>query len=193
MKWIKFLVISFLFLSVSSCVQSLGKTQNSSHISTKDNSSKLQYKWKLLDEDIYSIEYPDDWTKSKSGDLGARFILLSPLSSKQDKFSENVNLIIQDLKGQNIDIDNYVAISEKQIKTLLVNGNILESTKINSDGISYHKLIYTGQMGDFDLRFLQYVWILREKAFVLTLTCEANEFDKYKETGEKIINSFKIK
>ena len=193
MKRIKFLVLSILFLSLSSCVQNWEQTKNSSQISTKDNSSKIQNKWKLLDEDSYSIEYPDDWVEDKSGDSGTSFVLFSPLSSNQDKVRENINLMIQDLKGQNINLDKYVAITEKQIKTLMTNGNILESTRINSNGISSHKFIYRGKMGDFDFKFLQYVWILGEKAFLLTLTCEANEFDKYRETGEKIINSFKIK
>lgn len=193
MKRIKFLVLSILFLTLSSCVQNLEKAQNSSQISTKDNSIIVQNKWKLLDEDRYSIEYPDDWVEDKSGDSGTSFVLFSPLSSNQDKVRENINLMIQDLKGQNINLDKYVAITEKQIKTLMTNGNILESTRINSNGVSSHKFVYSGKMRGFDFKFLQYVWILGEKAFLLTLTCEANEFDKYRETGEKIINSFKIK
>jgi hypothetical protein len=193
MKQIKFLVLSILFLSLSSCVQNLESVQNGSQISEKDKSIKIQNKWRLLDEDIYSIEYPDDWVVDKSRDSGTRFFLSSPPSSTQDKFRENVNLIIQDLKGQNINLDKYVAITEEQIKTLLTNGNILKSTRMNSNVISSHQFIYTGKIGDFNFKFLQYIWILGEKAFVLTLTCEANEFDKYRETGEKILNSFKMK
>jgi hypothetical protein len=41
-----------------------------------------------------------------------------------------------------------------------------------------------------DLKFEQYYWVINEKAFVLTLTCEEDQFKNYKEVGEKILNSF---
>jgi len=179
MKRITLLVLTSLFLI------SFAESQT-----TKSNT---QNDWKTLDENGYSIKYPDGWELNKSGQMGTSFMLLTQLSSAQDKFRENVNLIIQDLTGQNIDLSKYVEISEGQIKSLGANGNLLESKRLNSNGKNFQKVIYSLKQGIYNLNIEQYYWVEKDKAFVLTLTCETSEFPKYKETGEKILNSFKLK
>jgi len=118
------------------------------------------------------------------------FFLFSPLSTTQDKFKENVNLVIQDLRNQNMDMDKFVRISEEQIKTMITDGEILESKRMNQNGIDFHRVVFTGRQGLFNLKYEQYYFIEKEKAYILTLTCEAAEFEKYRETGEKIMSSF---
>ena len=151
-----------------------------------------QTEWKTISESNFKIEYPDNWELNKSGQMGTKFILFSKLSNSTDKFRKNVNLIIQDLTGSNIQLDKYVEISENQIKTLVTNGKIIESKRISDEGSEYHKMIYIGKQGVFDLKFIQYYWVLNNKAFVLTFTAEINEFDKFVQIGEKIMGSFKI-
>jgi hypothetical protein len=148
--------------------------------------------WKTLTENNYSINYPDKWELNKSGQMRTSFILFSPLSSEKDQFKENVNLIIQDLTGYNLNLDKYVEISESQIKTMITDGKIIESKRITTKTLNYQKVIYTGKQGLFDLKFEQYYWVVGDKAFVLSLTCEESQFDNYKEKGEKILNSFNI-
>jgi len=151
-----------------------------------------QKDWKTLNENGYEIQYPDGWDLDKSGQMGTSFILLSRLSLPQDKFRENVNLMIQDLKGMNIDLIKYVEISEGQIRTLITNGDIIASNRQKANGLDYQKVIYTGDQGIYKLKFEQYYWVKNEKAIVLTFTCEINQFEKYKEIGERILNSFKL-
>ena len=148
--------------------------------------------WRLLSEQNYSISYPDSWKLNKSGQMGTSFILFSPLSSEQDKFKENVNLIVQDLTGHKLDLDQYVEISEGQIKTMLTDGNIIESKRIKTETLHYHKIIYSGKQGIFNLKFEQYYWVVDDQAYVLTLTCEKNQFDNYQAVAEKILDSFSL-
>ena len=148
--------------------------------------------WKSLTENSYSINYPGNWELNRSGQMGTSFILFSPLSSEQDQFKENVNLLIQDLTGYNLDLDKYVEISEGQIKTIITNGKIIESKRITTENLNYQKVIYTGEQGMFNLKFEQYYWVVGDKAFILTLTCEESQFDNYQVKGEKILNSFNI-
>lgn len=65
--------------------------------------------------------------KYKTGQMRASFILFSSLSSKEDQFKENMNLLIQDLTGHNLYLDKYVEISEGQINTIIADGEISES------------------------------------------------------------------
>jgi len=182
MKTIKLIIILGLITSLAACGQT---EENNTQTEILDN-------WKSLSENNYSINYPDNWELSKAGQMGTSFILFSPLSSKQDKFKENINLLIQDLTGHDLDLDKYVEISEGQIKTMVTDGELIESKRITTGNLSHHKVIYTGRQGIFNLKFEQYFWVVGEKAIILTLTCEESQFDNYQLTGEKILNSFNL-
>jgi hypothetical protein len=172
----------FLFFSLISFGQT---TQKNTVQATKTS-------WKVLKETKYSIQYPDNWELNKSGQMGSNFVVFSKLTSPQDKFRENINLIIQNLQGQKINLNKYVEISEGQIKTMITNGNLIESKRLNQNGHEFQKVIYTGDQGIYKLKFEQYYWVLNGQAYVLTLTCEKNQFNTYKLTGEKILNSFRL-
>ena len=180
MKTIKLFGIIVLAINMTACGQ------------TSENKTKTIEGWKSLSENSYSIEYPENWELNKSGQMGTSFILFSQLSSGQDQFKENVNLIIQDLTGHNLDLDKYVEISEGQIKTMITDGNLIESKRITTGDLNYHKVIYTGRQGVFNLKFEQYFWVVGDKANILTLTCEESQFDNYQIIGERILNSFNL-
>lgn len=148
--------------------------------------------WKALSHENYKIEYPSQWELDESGQMGAAFILFSPQSRETDNFKENVNLLIQDLSAYDLTLDQYVEVSEGQVKTLMTDGHILMSERNTTEEREFHKMIYTGKQGIFNLKFQQFFWMLDKKAYVITLTCEESEFDKYLETGERILKSFVI-
>lgn len=148
--------------------------------------------WETLSEINYSIQYPSTWELNQSGQMGASFVLLSPLENNEDIFRENVNLIIQDLTGQSIDLDKYSEISEGQVKTMITNSTLIESKRIKNENVEHHKLIYTGDQGILRLEFEQYFWIENNKAYILTLTCEQNKYSEFKDLGENILNTFSI-
>lgn len=154
------------------------------------NSQQEIIEWKTLDQSKFSIQYPSTWELNQSGQMGTSFIIFSPLENDEDKFKENVNLLMQDLTGQNIDLDKYVEISEGQIKTMLTNSTLIESKRVKKESEEFHKIIYSGDQGIFHLKFEQYYWVIDDKALVLTFTCETDQFFKFVNTGEKILNSF---
>lgn len=148
--------------------------------------------WNILKKESYKINYPKNWELNESGQMGTSFILLSPMTYQKDQFRENVNLLVQDLTGYNLDLDEYIEISEDQIKTMITNAKIIENKRVTSQNLDYQRVIYTGKQGNFNLKFEQFYWIIGHKAFVLTLTCEETQFDSYKLVGEKILKSFKL-
>ena len=176
-----------LLISVVACGQTTTKKESG------NNHSQTVKDWKIFDKTNYSIQYPQTWELNQSGQMGLSFIFISPLESDKDNFKENVNLLIQNLSGQNIDINRYTEISEGQIKTLVTNSNLIESKRMKNERGEYHKIIYSGDQGKYHLKYEQYYWVINEKAFVLTFTSEQDKFADYKEIGEKILNSFVIK
>lgn len=181
------LIMPFFLVSTIVCGQPVTET------GAADNNLKTTGDWKILELPNFSIEYPSGWDLDQSGQMGTSFILFSPLESEKDAFRENVNLLIQDLTGYNIDLNSYTEISEQQIKTMVTNSTLFESKRVNNGNQEYHKIIYAGDQGIFRLKFEQYYWVISDKAYVLTLTCQEHKYEDFKAIGEKIINSFKLK
>lgn len=163
-------------------------------VTISSSQSNIAKDWQKLSIDQYEIKLPIDWDIDTSQQMGMRFILLSQLTNENDLFRENVNLLIQDLTGHNLSLDQYVDLTENQVSTLFQNGNIIVSERMNIDAQNeYHKMIYTGKQGIYDLMFQQYFWIIDQEAIIVTHTCEESEIEKYQSIGESILNSFTIK
>ncbi len=165
-----------------------GQKSNSKAIANIGNNTFQE--WETFNGSDYSIRYPSNWELNDSKQMGTSLILFSPIENSKDKFKENVNLIIQDLSAYNLDLDDFIEITLDQVKTMINNSTLLESKRIKSSNQEYHKLVYLGDQGVFNLKFEQYCWVINEKAYILTLTCERNKFPIYKVIGEKILNSF---
>ena len=149
-------------------------------------------KWKTISQDAFSIKCPSDWTTDTSKSMGAD-VFMYKKEDANDAFAENINVLVQDLSGYDLNLDSYTELSERQIKTMVTRGKIMSSERINSGSFPYHKIIYTGIQNDRKLKFLQHFYIKDKKAYVLTLTCAENQFDKYLAIGSTIFKSFRFK
>ena len=140
----------------------------------------------------FSIEYPEAWELNTKGVMGSTFIIFSPLQDALDDFRDNLLLMKEDLSAVSMDLDDYVALTEKQLTTLLQDYSSLESKRLTKDGLTYHVMTYTGIQGSYDLKIRQYFWVLNETAYVLTFTCEQESADYFDESISKIMSSFKL-
>jgi hypothetical protein len=140
----------------------------------------------------YKLQYPNTWTIDTSGKMGTEIFIFSPKENENDKFRENINFIIQDLSGQNIDLDKYARITEQQINDVATDGEIYDSKKIKTAESEYYKMTYGMTQGIFKLKIEQYYFIKDEKAFIITFTSELDKFDVFKSVGEQILNSFTL-
>lgn len=175
-----FLILTFGFLSCGERKQAQIRTESIEN-------------WKTVKTENYTISYPPTWVLDNKEQMGIIMQLFSPLSSPKDSFSDNVNLVIQNLSGQPVnDLDKYTQLSENQIKSMMKDSKILSSKRMNRHKQEFQKIQYTAKQGIYKLKFQQYYFIKNEKAYVLTFTCEVDEFKNYSEISEKIMDSFRI-
>lgn len=139
--------------------------------------------------DNYRLQYPDNWIMDTSKDKGVEFVIRSPKENEEDKFCENVNLIIQDLKGQNTDLERIALINEAEIKAKAKDLKKFAMTKVESGSKVYEKLTYEMTFGDFWVFTEQYYFVKDEKAYVITFSSEIN---KSNTVGEGILDSFTL-
>lgn len=149
--------------------------------------------WVEYKKDNYRIEYPENWTLDTTHKTPTDFIILSPLSSAEDQFKENLNLVIQDLSGLGFDLDNFTALSEQQIQNYMEESELIENERLKKGEREYQHLIYTAKKSQRVLRFEQYYWIINEKAYILSFTAELDKFNEYQDLSKQILDSFALK
>jgi serine/threonine-protein kinase len=147
--------------------------------------------WHTLSGENYSIQYPDIWKIDTSGKMGSAFIIITPLEPETDKFRENINLVVQDLKTKT-DLGQFTATSVKQINTYITKAKIISNQTMDTEAGTFQKLVYTGDQGKFHLKFVQYCFVKDNKAYVLTFTAEQHAFTGYELTAEQVLESFRI-
>ncbi len=141
----------------------------------------------------YSINYPENWTLDASKQKADAILFFSPLDNANDNFSENVNVIEQNLAGQNIDLPRYKQITESQISALQTSGKLISSTiEKSSNGSRYYvEYLMTTQGNNVHIKSLCYM--KNEMAYLITFTTKTETFDRYNKIGSEIIESFKFK
>ncbi|ASS48655.1 MAG: hypothetical protein CHH17_07880 [Candidatus Fluviicola riflensis] len=180
MKNLHILIAAFLLILLASCDSMTEKTV------PKDE-------WSTIETEDYSLQHPKEWKQQSQQQIGIEFSLMTARTSPKDEFKENINLVVQDISNTNLDLEKYTAISEEQIMEGMENAELISSERSNKHGETAQQIIYTASYGKRKLKFEQYYWIKNDKAFVLTMTCEADQFDEYKEVGEEILESFRLK
>jgi hypothetical protein len=145
---------------------------------------------KEINRNGYSITYPSELKLDESGRNGMELFLFTEKTNSSDDFIESINLIIQNLKNMNIDLNKFVEITEGQVRD---NGKLISSERIATKGNQeYQKLVYELKMGDNVLKIFQYDFVKDEKAYILTFTSKSSEFDNYSKEMIKIMNTFKL-
>lgn len=147
--------------------------------------------WNLFQRPFFSIQYPPNW-QLDSTTTAAQFFLYAPQDANPDPYRENVHLVVQELAGMSLNLDGYIALSEEQIKTQLTEGKLLESRREEANGTRYHIVVYESMQNGVRLKFASYAWVIKEKAFLLTLTCRPEAFDTYAKVGDQIMKSFVV-
>jgi len=155
-------------------------------------STDIPESWKSVNTAEFTIQYPDSFDLDSSGHAGTKLIFYSKQTSSMDLFLENINLLTEDLTGQNITLDQYVELSEGQITGMIQEAEIKDSKRIKFGDTEYHRLVFTGTQGQLKLKWLQHLRIEDGTAYVLTFTAEHSQFDKYVIAGEKIMQSITI-
>ncbi len=129
------------------------------------------------------ITYPSSW--SLGSDDQAIFVIKSPSEGSGDAFSENVNLVMNDLSGQDVNLETYTDLSIKNLESA---GYAIEkSDKAMLAGIPAERIVFTDGKG---MKFMQVFTIKDGISYVLTFTSETGKFEANLLPAERMIASF---
>ncbi len=153
----------------------------------------LPAEWKTLEISGHSIAYPEMWEPDTSGNMGSVFFLHAPLTNEEDTFMENINLILQNLADEKMKSKAYISRTIEQITTYLKDYKIIQNAKTKKNNKECYVLEYSGSMNNFELHFLQYIWVQKGKAYILTFTATSESFELYRPTAIQMLESMKLK
>ena len=140
----------------------------------------------------YSLKYPNGWTTQEQSSPFNVVLFKSPLESKSDNFSENVNVIVEKAPGYTT--EQYYQANIKSINQnhTLKNFKILESGNKIIYGKTGKYLIYTHTYNNTPLKVKAYFFTNGENGYVITCTAKPETFNTYLPTFENIVSTFKL-
>ncbi|WP_270088019.1 hypothetical protein [Sphingobacterium sp. SYP-B4668] len=137
----------------------------------------------------YSISYNKSYDMDDSGINGTDLYIVLPHDVNQN-FRNNINLLVQDLTEANLNLEQFVELTESQIKS---SGQLIKSEKMNQNGTEYQSIIFEANFGEGDLKFLQHDFVQNNKAYILTYTATVDTFEENLSKAQEVMNSFKLK
>ena len=157
-----------------------------SNISTNGKLITIQTKY-------YSFDYPDTWIIDTSRVLCIDVFVKSPKEDDFDKFSENLNVFVQDLTGQGYDLLKMGRESEAQVQNVVNDFEILESRLDTVSAIPCYSLKFKGRQGKFLLITSQRYYLKENTGFAITFTMEAENEERYRALSKQMMDSFRFR
>lgn len=138
----------------------------------------------------YFIEYPKSWSLELSENPSVEFILKTK-EQKTDPFRENITLVIQDLKEKDMSLEQYIELTESQLRNMMKGAKVFENMydKINKR----HVLVYSVNVSTAYLKVKQHFYKKGSNIYILTFTALKKSYEDYKRAADNVLNSFDFK
>jgi hypothetical protein len=138
----------------------------------------------------FSIKYPNSWAIKENTD-GVVVGFISPMDTSVDQFLENITVVVQDMSANPMSLEKYNETVIAQMQSVFNNVTILESTSTYLDGTVGTKFVFTAA-AQTTIKMMV-VWMIRNsRAYQITLTSEADAFDRIFPHMQTALDSFDV-
>lgn len=139
----------------------------------------------------FKIGYPSGWQITENY-MNAEAIFLSQSENANDKFRENVNIVVVNLPA-NTGLEIVKNSTVNQLRSYVKNFNLEAEKAVTWAGQDAYAIVYTGILNNCKLRWQQILTVKNEHAFVLTYTAEETSYTKFFPFFNQIAASFTFK
>lgn len=167
--------------------------KNVSEVSTSIPSAGGAAGFVTYENPAYKIrmQYPSYLTKQEES-AGDVVFFLSPKNSATESFPANVNIMVLNMSGQPITLDEFTNQSVEQIRELVPDYNFTDSRKATLAKEDAYLLAYTGTQGLLRLKWMSVYTIKNDTLYLVTYTAGVDKFSIYLSTVSKMLDSFEI-
>jgi hypothetical protein len=138
----------------------------------------------------FSINFPIQWEvmqESKEESI----VGIAPLSSPEDLFRENGNVIHAALDS-NISVETFYNFNLNSLNVLLTDYDLEEKDIVLLNGNEAKRIVFTHTVGVLNAKVMQFLLLIGKDAYVLTFTADPIDFDQFRGVFEQIANTFQI-
>jgi hypothetical protein len=140
---------------------------------------------------LYSVDYPETWRAKEAGKVSAFY---SGLQSKEDKFAENVQIVVEDLSQVPGDVSlvDYHRKGVASAEKFLTDFKVLEETTTQWQGRETIVMLYSATMRGEHFKFKDYKFIVNRTAYVLTYAAKSADFNTFLAPADRLIHSLRV-
>lgn len=154
-------------------------------------SAGAEAKGKIFTGSGYTIDFPSNW-EIRKGTGGIDVYALSPLDGVQDKFQENINIVLENVP-QGISNKEYVDLSIDNAKKGLTGFNVVSRKKTTIGGMPAEQMVYEHTYKGTKISAGQAIVIHKSKAYVITLSTMTQTYGVYAPYFEAALKTLKFR
>lgn len=136
----------------------------------------------------FGVACPPAWSSEK-GAFGTDLALVAPTAGAGG-FQENVNVVVRPTDAASL--EGYSRTAIRQLLDAVPDARLLESRRVKLSGMPAWRVVYTGRLGRWRMRWLQEWSLRRGKVYVITYSAEAADFHGSFSGAARAIASFKF-
>lgn len=145
--------------------------------------------YKKFDGTLYSIDYPTNWEVDEQPNNVA---FVSPYSSEDDEFRENVVVSIQDVQP-GLTLKDYADDTIAVLESTVDDFNLVDADDVFLDDNPAYLLTYTGTLTQDVVGVFQVYTIKDDNFYIITYVGTGQDYLDYFDVTERMISSFSIK
>ena len=139
-------------------------------------------------ESLFELEVPADWLADTSGQVGTRVAFISP--NTETGFQANVNVVVNHIPP--LTNDEFLTLSRLQLKQMARLAK-LPVDEPCGERPGTHVFEWVNNQAPVPLTIRQQVFFSHNKAFILSATALASNFDDHRRTFQSIFFSFQTR
>jgi len=133
----------------------------------------------------FALEYPEDWVKAETPELGADVTFLGP---QRSEFTMSLDVRSDPSR---MALDLYVGRSvRKKLPGFRTDFKLLEQTPLVVSDVEAIKVVYTYREGQYDLTTVQVTYQLENRKIIVSFCLLSEYYDDVKSAVENTLNSF---
>jgi len=141
----------------------------------------------------FDITYPPDWeAPAVSVPEMVRSMRSSPADSPDDRFRENVNVVVESLP-HSMSVEEYQSAMEPMMKMSLVDFKRIDRKSVTLGGVHARRDVYEHSMNGNKLKVLAYTLTSGKYGYVITCTAMPGTYDSFEPKFEAICATFTLK
>lgn len=173
-----------ILLLMVSCTQTAEEISLPSKIQSESKAKSANFSIYENMEYGIKIEYPSDWKTTEPEGIIAMFS--SP--GTNGKPSANLNLVMNDLDGQDMTLPKYNEAVISQLKTSFPDIVFIESGSTVLSNMPAYKVVYTSSK----LKIMQVWTIKNDISYIWTYTAKEDSYTDFLSAIQKMLDSFEI-